>query len=128
MEPSKEIDELAHRVIGAAIEVHRELGPGHLESVYENAMAVELGLREIAFEQQVPVSVDYKRRRVGEGRLDFLVGGVLILELKAVESFAPIHTAQVISYLKITGHPLALLVNFNVVLLKEGIRRIVLSQ
>jgi GxxExxY protein len=128
VEPSKEIDELAHRVIGAAIEVHRELGPGHLESVYENAMAVELGLREIAFEQQVPVSVDYKRRRVGEGRLDFLVGGVLILELKAVESFAPIHTAQVISYLKITGHPLALLVNFNVVLLKEGIRRIVLSQ
>ena len=126
--PSQEIDKLAHGVIGAAIEVHRSLGPGFLESVYEEALCIELQLREIPFERQVPVAVKYKSRIVGESRLDLLVGGCLIVELKAVEQLAPIHSAQVISYLKATNHPLALLINFNVSILKEGIKRIILSE
>ena len=126
-EPEEKIDELAHKVIGAAIEVHRHLGPGFLESVYEEALSIELNLRGIAHERQRPIHVDYKGNPVGEGRLDILVGEQLIVELKAVETLAPIHTAQVISYLKSTGYPLGLLLNFNVTRLKEGIKRIVLS-
>ncbi len=126
-EPPAELDRLAHAVIGAAIEVHRVLGPGFLESVYEEALAVELGLRGVAFVRQAPVAVDYKGHAVGEGRSDFLVGGELVVELKAVDALAPIHSAQVISYLKAMGRPLGLLINFNVPVLKEGIRRIVLS-
>lgn len=127
-EPSAELDRLANAVIGAAIEVHRVLGPGYVESVYEEALAVELELRGIPFARQIPAAVDYKGHAVGEGRLDLLVGGKLVVELKAVEALAPIHSAQVISYLKATGHELGLLINFNVALLKEGIRRIVLSK
>ncbi|HLG13366.1 MAG TPA: GxxExxY protein [Blastocatellia bacterium] len=127
-EPSEELDRLAYAVIGAAIEVHRVLGPGYLESVYEEALCLELARRRIPFTRQVAIAVAYKGDIVGEGRLDLLVGGILVVELKAVEALAPIHTAQVISYLKTTGHPLGLLINFNVVVLKDGgIRRIVLS-
>jgi GxxExxY protein len=126
-EPGKEIDDLANAVIGVAIEVHRVLGPGYLESVYEEAMVVELGLRGIGFERQKSIHVEYKGRAVGEGRLDLLVGGRLIVELKAIEALAPIHTAQVLSYLKTLGLPLGLLINFNVPLLMHGIKRIVLS-
>ena len=99
-EPGKELDELAHQVIGAAIEVHRRLGPGFLESVYEQALCVELELRGIPFECQVPIAVEYKGRSVGQARLDIVVGGKLLVELKAVDALAPIHTAQVLSYLK----------------------------
>ena len=127
MEPSPELDQLAHRVIGAAIEVHRELGPGFLESVYEEALCVELRARDIPFVRQSSVPVTYKGQRVGESRLDLLVGGQLIVELKAVEAFSPIHMAQIISYLRATGCPLALLINFNVLLLRNGIKRVVLS-
>ena len=126
-EPDKKTDELAKAVIGAAIEVHRVLGPGYLENVYEEALAVELNLRGVAFERQKGMSVDYKGHAVGEGRLDLLVDGCLIVELKEVEALAPIHTAQVISYLKATQLPLGLLINFNVPLLKEGIKRVILS-
>jgi len=98
-----------------------------LESIYEEALAVELGLRGIPFERQKTIAVDYKGHAVGEGRLDLLVGGCLIVELKAVEAIAPIRVAQVISYLKATGLPLGLLINFNVPLLKNGIQRVVLS-
>ncbi|MBI5426744.1 MAG: GxxExxY protein [Nitrospinae bacterium] len=126
-EPDKEIDELAHTVIGAAIEVHRVLGPGYLENVYEEALAVELRLRNIPYERQKGLAVDYKGHAVGEGRLDLLVGGRLLVELKAVEALAPVHTAQVISYLKVLRLPLGLLINFNVSALKGGIKRIVLS-
>jgi GxxExxY protein len=118
---------MARGVIGAAIEVHRVLGPGFLESVYEEAVAIELAVRNIPFERQVAIGVEYRGQQVGEGRLDLLVGGALIVELKAVEALAPIHTAQVISYLKTTGRLLGLLINFNVPVLKEGIRRIVLT-
>lgn len=126
-EPSKELDLFAHKVIGAAIEVHRLIGPGYLESVYEEALSVELNLRNIPFTRQVIISVNYKDHAVGEGRLDFLVGGNLVVELKAVDSLAPIHTAQVLSYLKATGRQLGLLINFNTPILKNGLKRIVLS-
>ena len=127
VEPDSRVDGLARAVIGAAIEVHRILGPGYLESVYEEALALEFSLRQIPFARQKSVSVVYKGHSVGENRLDFLVGGCLIVELKAVEALAPIHQAQVISYLKATGLVLGLLINFNVPILKDGIRRVILS-
>ncbi len=126
-EPDKVIDEMAHAVIGAAIEVHRVLGPGYLESVYEEALAMELKLRGIAFERQKPLAVDYKGKVVGEGRTDLFIDKCLVVELKTVETLYPIHTAQVLSYLKTLRLPLGILINFNVPILKEGIKRIVLS-
>jgi GxxExxY protein len=126
-QPSQEVEQLAYAVIGAAIEVHRLLGPGFLEAVYEEALAVEFDLRGIPFKRQVVFAVHYKSQQVGEGRLDFLVGKNLIVELKALENVPPIQQARVISYLKATKHPLALLINFNVQILKDGIKRIVLS-
>lgn len=126
-EPNQSLNDLAHSVIGAAIEVHRTLGPGFLESVYEESLCIELKLRNLAFERQHIISVNYKGYTVGENRLDVLVENQLIVELKAVESLEAIHTAQVISYLKATGHLLGLLINFNVPILKNGVRRIVLS-
>ena len=126
-EPNREVDRLAREVIGTAIEVHRVLGPGFLEAVYEEALYVELELRGIQFMHQAPVAVSYKGRCVGEGTLDLLVGETLIVELKAVDALLPIHLAQVISYLKTTSCPLALLINFNVTVVKDGIKRVVLS-
>jgi GxxExxY protein len=104
------------------------LGPGYLESVYEAALAVELGLRQVSFERQKLISVHYKGHAIGEGRLDLLVGDELIVELKAIDSLAPIHSAQVISYLKAMRLPLGLLINFNVPVLKNGIKRIVQTE
>lgn len=121
------MSQLTGGVIGAAIEVHRMLGPGFLESVYEEALCVELQLRGIPFRRQPVVAVNYKGHLVGEGRLDLLINNTLIVELKAIENLAPIHEAQVLSYLKMTSHPLALLINFNVRVLKDGIRRIMFS-
>jgi GxxExxY protein len=121
------LDELAHRVIGAAIEVHRHLGPGFLEGVSEDALALEFQIRGIAYERQKPIKVLYKNSPVGEGRLDFLVGECLIIELKAVDCFATIHKAQVLSYLKATRLRLGLLINFNVPILREGLQRVILS-
>ena len=126
-EPDPELDELAHAVIGAAIEVHKVLGPGYLESVYEAALCTELEFREIVFVNQHPITVLYKGRYVGEGRLDILVENSLVVELKAVESLLLVHTAQVISYLKALQLHLALLINFNTPALKQGIKRIVFS-
>ena len=127
-EPDADVDELVRRVIGAAIEVHRHLGPGFLESVYEEALCVELELRKIPFDRQRPIGVDYKGHSVGQGRLDLLVGDKLLVELKAVDRLVPIHSAQVISYLKATHLHLGLLINLNVPLLKDGIRRIIWSK
>jgi len=126
-EPSPRVDQLARAVIGAAIEVHRVLGPGFLESVYEEAMCVELGSRSIPFKRQLPTAINYKGNTIGESRLDLLVDDCLVVELKAVDELVRIHHAQVISYLKATGHHLALLINFNVPVLKDGIRRIINS-
>ncbi len=122
-----EINHLTDQIIGAAIEVHRTLGPGFLESTYEKALSIELNLRNVAHVCEAPVSLTYKNRPVGEGRLDMLVSGQVIVELKAIDKLAPIHHAQVISYLKATGHPIGLLINFNAEVLKDGLKRIVLS-
>ncbi len=128
LEPPDELDSVARRVIGAAIEVHRHLGPGFLESVYEEALAFELDLRGIPYVRQRPISVGYKGREVGEGRPDFFVEDQLVVEVKAVVALAPIHQAQVISYLKAAGQQLALLLNFKVYRLKDGgIKRVVLT-
>lgn len=126
-EPSLEHDEIARQVIGAAIEVHKELGPGFLESVYEHALQAEFELRGMSYRRQHAIEIEYKGLPVGEGKLDFLVQDAVVVELKAVEALAPIHTAQVISYLKATKLQLGLLMNFNVPLLKAGIKRIVVS-
>ena len=121
------LERQATNVIGAALEVHRLLGPGFLEHVYEEALCVELGLRGIPFARQPAIAVKYKGKLVGEGKLDLLVGDGLIVELKAVDALAPVHIAQVISYLRITGLKLALLINFNVSNLRLGIKRVILS-
>lgn len=126
-EPNSEVDALAREVIGAAIEVHRIMGPGYLECVYEDALCVELELRGIPISRQVLFGVEYKGKRVGESRLDLLVANQLVVELKAVEELLPVHKAQVISYLKATGRELGLLINFNVPVLKDGVKRVVLS-
>jgi GxxExxY protein len=127
MEPSLELNETTSAVIGAAMEVHRVLGPGFVENVYEEAMAVELGLRGISFSRQAPVAVTYKEQSVGEGRVDLYVEKTLVVELKAVEKLLPVHQAQVLSYLKASGCHLGLLINFHERLLKDGIRRVVLT-
>lgn len=127
IEPGKELDQLAYAVIGAAIEVHKVLGPGFLESIYEEALCLELGLRQIPFESQVPVGVTYKGQTIGKNRLDLVVGNSLIVELKAVEGLEAIHSAQLLSYLKAMGLQLGLLINFNVIILRNGIKRIVRS-
>ncbi len=120
-------EDIAHKVIGAAIEVHKHLGPGLLESAYESCLAIELGQLGLSSEKQKLLPVLYKGHAVDAAyRLDFLVAGKLILELKTVERFEPIHTAQVLTYLRLTGLRLALLLNFNVSLLRDGIKRIIL--
>lgn len=124
-EPSAELDRLAHCVIGAAIEVHRILGPGFLESVYEEALCIELTLRGIAFARQVRIGVQYKGQAVGDARLDLLVDNSLVVELKAAESIAPIHIAQTLSYLKATRLRVGLLISFNVSTLRRGIKRVI---
>lgn len=120
-----EEDRLSHLIIGAMIEVHQHLGPGLLESVYEAAAAYEFTARLLTFERQKPVHVTYKGQALDCGfRLDFLVDNLVIVELKAVDAILPIHKAQVINYLKLTGCKLGLLINFNVPILRNGIHRI----
>src|SRR5687767_378973 len=126
-EPDAELDRLAHCVIGAALEVHRTLGPGFLEAIYEEALCVELSLRRIPFARQVPIGVYYKGNLVGQARMDLLVDGQLVVELKAIECIAPIHVAQVLSYLKAARLRLGLLITFKVAVLRTGVRRVVHS-
>ena len=120
-----EVDAWSEKIIAAAIEVHRTLGPGFLESVYEQSMAVELQSRGIHFSRQHPIAVLYKGATVGEQRVDFVAAESIILELKAVEALSNVHEAQVISYLKAANLKLGLLLNFNVALLRHGLRRVV---
>jgi len=115
----------ATAVIGAAIEVHRVLGPGLPEKVYREALSHELTLRGISHVCEFPVPVVYKGRPVGEGRIDVMVDGRLVIEIKVVESLAPVHKAQALSYLQALHLPLALLLNFNVHVMKDGIRRVI---
>ncbi len=119
--------ELTHEIIGAAIEVHRILGPGLLESVYENCLAREFNLRNIPYEIEKPLPVEYKGTAVDCGyRLDFLVDNKVVVELKAVEKIDPVHEAQLLTYLRLTGCKIGLIINFNVPILIKGIRRRVL--
>ena len=122
----KRSDELSNLIIGAAIEVHRILGPGLLESAYEQCLCHELTLKDISFERQKPLPVTYKGISLDCGyRLDILVEKLVIVELKTVEHIGPIHEAQLLTYLKLSELWLGLLVNFNVPVLRDGIRRIV---
>ena len=116
---------LIKNVIGAAIEVHRELGPGYLEKIYEQAMALELKCRRLAFETQVPVAVYYKGEKICGQVLDMVIERRVIIELKSVEVILPIHEAQILSYLKSTDYPAGLLINFKERMVKNGIKRFV---
>lgn len=118
------LNEVSRQVVDAALTVHRELGPGLLEAVYEACLYQELQDRGLRVERQIHVPILYRERQLDAGlRLDLLVEGGLILELKSVEHLLPVHEAQILTYLKLTGHRLGLLINFNVPLIKEGIRR-----
>ena len=119
----RQLNHLTKRIIGCAIEVHRHLGPGLLESIYESALCIELKLAGLAYERQKPVPVTYKGHALGDHRLDVLVENTVILELKSVERFDPVFEAQILSYLRMTGKPIGLLINFNTRLLKDGIKR-----
>ncbi len=121
------LEELTNKIIGAAIEVHKELGPGLMESAYEECLCHELRLRGIGFERQVPLPVEYKGLKLECGyRLDVVVENAVILELKCVERVLPVHVAQLMTYLKMTGKRVGLLINFKVEVLSRGIVRRVL--
>jgi len=124
-EPAPAMNDASRRVIGAAIEVHRIIGPGFPEIIYERALAIELQQRNIPFDRQPTVTVTYKGFVVGEGRLDFLVEGI-VLELKSVYMLLPVHRAQLHASLKASGHRLGLLFNFDASILQ--IRRVIESQ
>ena len=120
-------EDLSNRVIGLALDVHRELGPGLLESTYKQCLAYELSKAEINFELEKEVPVNYKDVHLDCGyRIDLLVDKKLILELKCVEKLLPIHEAQILTYMKLSEIKIGLLINFNVLMLKNGIKRFVL--
>ena len=122
------VNEVTQTVIGAGIEVHRALGPGLLESAYEECLCRELDLRKIQFDRQRRLPVNYKRIRLDCGyRLDLLVAGTVVVEIKAVDRLLPIHQAQLLTYLRLGGWKVGLLMNFNVAALKQGIKRVVLG-
>lgn len=121
----QDVEDLAYRVIGAAIEVHAEIGPGFLESIYHNALAYELEQRGIAYQREEKVVVVFKEQVVGEGRIDLLVDQKLVVELKTVEAVTDIHRAQVSACLKASGLRLGLLLNFNTAVMRDGIKRVI---
>jgi GxxExxY protein len=122
------LNELTDAIIGAAIDVHRTLGPGLLESTYEMCLCREPAIRGIPFERQVPIAVEYKGAKLDCGyRADIVVDGMILVEIKAVDSMLPIHDAQLLSYLKLGGWKIGLLINFDVELLRNGLRRRVLG-
>ncbi len=121
-----DVNEVTEKIIGAAIAVHKELGPGLLESAYEACLPYELSQRSLRFKRQKELPVTYRDVSLECGyRIDLLVEDTVIVELKAVEELAPIHEAQLISYLRLSGKKVGLLINFNVTVLKDGIRRLV---
>jgi len=126
--PVLKINEVTEAIIGAAIEVHRTLGPGLLESAYQECLARELTLRQIAFEREKPLPLEYKGVKLDCGyRLDFLIAEMVVVEVKAVDSLLPISQAQLLTYLKLGGWKVGLIINFHAPLLKEGIKRLVLG-
>ncbi|MDE2820859.1 MAG: GxxExxY protein [Chloroflexota bacterium] len=125
-EKSSDGKPISYKIIGAAIEVHRMLGAGLLESVYEDALCIELDLQNIKYERQKLIELEYKGRRISNLVPDLIVENSVIVELKSVQTLEQIHTAQVLTYLKLTNLRTGLLINFNVTVLKDGIKRIVL--
>ncbi len=123
---SSQFDPLTERIIGCAIAVHRELGPGLLEATYEEALCIELELADLSFRRQMSVPVLYKGRSIGEYRLDLLIEDTVVVEIKSVERLQPLFDAQILTYLKVTGKKVGLLINFNSRLLKDGVKRLVL--
>jgi GxxExxY protein len=122
------VNEITHEVIGAAMAVHRALGPGLLESAYQECLCQELFLRGIPFERQVPPPLEYRGIHCECGhRLDVLVAGTVVVEIKSIDTIAPIHEAQLLTYLRLGRWKVGLLMNFNVVVLKDGIKRKVLG-
>ena len=122
------LNQLTRAIIGAAIEVHRALGPGLLESAYQGCLCQELDVRGVRFERERPLPVEYKGVRLECGyRLDLLVANAVVVEVKSVDALAPIHESQLLTYLRLGGWRLGLLINFNVEMLKQGIRRKVLN-
>ena len=118
-------EELTEKIIGAAIEVHRALGPGLLESTYQECLAKEFSLRQIPFEKEKNLPVKYKGYDIDcNYRMDFVIGGLVVVELKTVETILPIHEAQLLTYLKLTGFKVGLMINFNVKQLVKGIKRL----
>jgi len=119
-------NDITHQIIGAAMEVHKRLGPGLLESAYEECLLHELRLRNLKVERQMGIPVVYKEVKLECGyRLDLLVEGRIVVELKSVEGLAPIHEAIILTYLRLSGHKIGLLINFNVTVLKDGVRRFI---
>ncbi len=119
-------NDITHEIIGAAIEVHKRLGPGLLESAYEACLAHEPNLRNLKVDQQVAVLVIYRESKLECGyRIDLLVEGRIVVELKSIGSLAPIHEAIILTYLRLSGHRIGLLINFNVAILKDGVRRFI---
>ena len=123
---SDELERLVHNVIGCCIAVHRALGPGMLELIYARALCLELEATGIAFEREKPYPVRYRGQLLCEQRLDFVISGAIVLEIKSVEQLGPIHHAQLLSYLRVSGLRVGLLLNFNVPVLKDGLARKVL--
>ena len=122
------LNKLSYEVIGAAVEVHRSLGPGLLESSYRNCLCRELALRQIPYQKEGPLPVNYKGLRLDcNYRMDIVVARQIVVEVKSVEALAPIHDAQLLTYLRIGGYKLGLLINFNVIVLKNGIHRKILG-
>jgi GxxExxY protein len=125
---ARRFDEISDVVIGGCIEIHKQLGPGLLESAYEECLCHELSLRNVPFERQKPLPVTYKSVRLDCGyRIDLIVANAVMVELKAVEALLPIHEAQLLTYLKLSNLPLGLLINFHVPVLKHGLKRVVNS-
>ena len=121
-----ETEELISQIIGASLRVHSELGPGFLESIYASALAIELGMTRIPFEREVAITVHYRGHPVAGHRLDFVVGGAIVLEIKAAARIDPIFQAKLLSYLRATKLRAGLLINFNMLLVRDGIKRVVL--
>jgi GxxExxY protein len=124
MEPDPELNHITNAIMGAAIAVHRELGPGHLEAIYGKALAIEFEHRQISYQKELPITLKYRGQVVGTGRLDFLVERLVVVDLKSIEAIGPVQRAQMLTYLRITGRKLGIILNFNVAKLVDGIRRI----
>ena len=120
------INKLTEKIIGCAIEVHKSLGPGLLESIYEAALCIELKNQKLNYVQQKILPVEYKGQKIGDFRIDILVEDTVVIELKSVERFDPVFEAQILSYMKLGDYKVGLLMNFNSRLLKNGIKRFII--